>query len=105
MGCLSSLQLLCEHPICCLQVFEYPADLLVGDEDEDAFSTASIFGEDDSEIEDDAEYEDDRSMLFVPDAEGQDVDSSLAAAILGAMTPRELATLDNQEEPAQVSIS
>ncbi len=95
---------LCERPICCLQVFEYPADLFVGDEDEDAFSTASIFGEDDTEVEDDADFEDDRSTLFVPDAEDQAaVDSSLAAAILGALTPRELATLDSQEEPAQVS--
>ena len=90
-------------PICCLQAFEYPADLFLDDEDEGAFSTASIFGEDDAEVEDDAEYEDDRSALFVPETEDQDVDSSLAAAILGAMTPRELAALDSKEEPAQVS--
>eukprot|EP00891_Asterochloris_glomerata_P006260 jgi/Astpho2/6260/Aster-03661 len=87
------------------KVFEYPADLFVGDEDEDAFSTASIFGEDDTEIEDDADFENDRSTLFVPDAEDQAaVDSSLAAAILGALTPHELATLNSQEEPAQEQI-
>ena len=104
-SCLTDLiATLCERPICCLQVFEYPADLFVGDEDEDAFSTASIFGEDDTEVEDDADFENDRSTLFVPDAEDQAaVDSSLAAAILGALTPRELATLNSQEEPAQVS--
>ena len=61
--------------------------MFVDDQDEDSFSTASIFGEDASDVEDDAEFEDDGSMLYVPDAEDQDVDSSLAAAILGAMTP------------------
>ena len=99
----SPLYFLWEHPICRLQAFEYPADLFLDDEDEGAFSTASMFGEDDTEVEDDAEYEDDRSALFVPETEDQDVDSSLAAAILGAMTPRELAALDSKEEPAQVS--